>query len=128
MNQIKDHKLQCPECAAPMRLIRHFQFGKPFYGCSKFPKCRGSHGAHADGRPLGKPADQATKKLRILAHDWFDQLWKECGYTRKEAYSMLADQLKVKEVHIGEQDAEGCQAVIQAARILIENYRNNGTK
>ena len=30
----------CPECGAPM-VIRRSKFGKLFYGCSKYPKCRG---------------------------------------------------------------------------------------
>lgn len=30
----------CPECGAPM-VIRRSRFGKLFYGCSKYPKCRG---------------------------------------------------------------------------------------
>ena len=34
-----DEKI-CPECGAPM-VIRRSKFGKLFYGCSKYPKCRG---------------------------------------------------------------------------------------
>lgn len=30
----------CPECGAPM-VIRRSRFGKLFYGCSRYPKCRG---------------------------------------------------------------------------------------
>jgi len=30
----------CPECGAPM-VVRRSKFGKLFYGCSKYPKCRG---------------------------------------------------------------------------------------
>ena len=30
----------CPDCGAPM-VIRRSKFGKLFYGCSKYPKCRG---------------------------------------------------------------------------------------
>ena len=30
----------CPECGAPM-VIRRSRFGKLFYGCSKYPQCRG---------------------------------------------------------------------------------------
>ena len=30
----------CPLCGAPM-VIRRSRFGKLFYGCSKYPQCRG---------------------------------------------------------------------------------------
>lgn len=30
----------CPECGSPM-IVRRSRFGKLFYGCSTFPKCRG---------------------------------------------------------------------------------------
>lgn len=30
----------CPDCGAPM-VIRRSRFGKLFYGCSRYPKCRG---------------------------------------------------------------------------------------
>lgn len=30
----------CPECGEPM-VVRRSRFGKLFYGCSKYPKCRG---------------------------------------------------------------------------------------
>jgi DNA topoisomerase-1 len=29
----------CPECGSQM-VVRRSRFGKLFYGCSKFPKCR----------------------------------------------------------------------------------------
>lgn len=31
---------ECPECGSPM-VVRRSRFGKLFYGCSKYPKCRG---------------------------------------------------------------------------------------
>ena len=36
---VGDNKV-CPECGAPM-VVRRSRFGKLFYGCSKYPKCRG---------------------------------------------------------------------------------------
>ena len=31
---------ECPNCGKPM-VVRRSRFGKLFYGCSAFPKCRG---------------------------------------------------------------------------------------
>lgn len=44
--------------------------GKPrkFYGCSRFPDCKATHGAHPNGKPLGHPADTETKRMRMAAH------------------------------------------------------------
>ena len=59
--------LACPECAAPMEL-RPSRFGQ-FYGCTRWPACDGTHGAHPNGSPLGTPANRATKDARIEALD-----------------------------------------------------------
>jgi ssDNA-binding Zn-finger/Zn-ribbon topoisomerase 1 len=83
--------LICPEanCGAPMEL-RKSRFGF-FYGCTRYPDCRGTHGAKSDGSPLGIPADKETRQARIAAHHAFDRLWNEHGWTRGQAYAWLAD-------------------------------------
>lgn len=66
--------MKCPECGAPMFLRVTAKFktkdgkNKVFYGCSNFPECRGTHGAHPDGQPLGIPATAKVKKLRQEVH------------------------------------------------------------
>lgn len=120
--------LTCPECGAPMRL-RESRFG-PFFGCTTWPKCDATHGAHPDGTPLGTPADKATKRARIEAHAAFDPLWKDIaevypnlhgralkrlrGLARSRAYQWLAAQLgiPVERCHIGMFDAETCARVV----------------
>jgi ssDNA-binding Zn-finger/Zn-ribbon topoisomerase 1 len=75
---VKDHELTCPICEKKMILRTDSRFKKHglWYSCVDFPACRGAHGAHKDGEPLGKPADQETKDLRVQAHQLFDQIWK----------------------------------------------------
>jgi ssDNA-binding Zn-finger/Zn-ribbon topoisomerase 1 len=70
-----EYALHCPDCGAMMSL-RASKFGL-FYGCSMFPQCRATHGAHPWGAPLGIPAKRDTKMARIRAHAAFDRLWKE---------------------------------------------------
>jgi len=99
----------CAECQSPM-ILRESLYGK-FWGCSQFPKCKGSHGAHqADGRPLGIPADKETKRARIEAHEAFDRLWKSRKMSRTQAYSWMqkAMDLPKDEVHIGRFTREQC--------------------
>lgn len=96
-----------------MRLRRSHRFAGHgfFYGCSRFPACRGTHGAHADGKPLGIPANRETKAARILAHAAFDQLWKgkEASMKRGQAYAWMRKALGFE--HIGELTKDECAAL-----------------
>jgi len=91
--------------------------GKPrkFFGCSNYPKCKGTHGAHPDGRPLGVPGDAATKAARGRAHAAFDKLWKQGLMQRKEAYRWLDKALALGKgkAHIGGFDIATCEKVVK---------------
>ena len=103
-----------------MVLRRTYRFtyanGEPsrFWGCSGYPKCAATHGAHPDGTPLGTPANADTKKARIAAHIAFDRLWKEGPYSRREAYQELArlTGLSSDDAHIGKFDKDTCEWLI----------------
>lgn len=111
LGAILDHP--CPECGAQM-VLRDSRYGR-FYGCLEYPNCKATHGAHADGRPLGIPADKPTKRARMRAHDAFDSLWKGTGLRRQEAYRWLrgALNLSAEECHIGRFDIETCDRVVR---------------
>lgn len=106
----------CGECGAPMSL-RESRHG-PFYGCTRYPACKGSHGAHPNGAPLGIPADAATKAARVKAHAAFDTLWKPdaAKMTRKQAYAWLQSTLGLSKdaAHIGNFTTEQCTLLIEA--------------
>lgn len=111
-----EHAVNCGECGVAMRL-RPSRFGL-FYGCSTFPTCKGTHGAHPDGAPLGVPANKETREARIRAHAVFDRLWqgpKPPMESRAKAYKWLADKLGRIEVHIGELSVEECVKVEKLA-------------
>ena len=97
--------------------LRRSRYGL-FYGCQAFPVCRGTHGAHADGSPLGTPAGQKTKDARIKAHTAFDSIWKSGGMTRPQAYRWLQDALGLTrdQAHIGKFDIRQCQALEWAVK------------
>lgn len=88
-----DEPLRCADCGAIMvRRTGNPSGGAPrrFWGCSTFPKCRGTHGAHQrTGEPLGVPADAETRAARRRAHLAFDQLWRGGSMTRPAAYEWL---------------------------------------
>jgi len=112
----------CPECGAPMvlreaRSDRAIRKG-PFWGCSRFPSCKATHGAHPDGQPLGLPADKETKRWRIVAHEAFDRLWEPAGPSaRAAAYRWLSRSMALTEAecHIGRFSIEQCKQVIELA-------------
>jgi ssDNA-binding Zn-finger/Zn-ribbon topoisomerase 1 len=112
-------EIKCPDCGAPMvlRSTNKYKYkdGSPrkFYGCSTFPKCRGTHGAHPDGSLLGTPGDSKTKISRMAAHESFDRLWKNNHMERGYAYEWLAIQMRisVEHCHIGNFNEEQCQQV-----------------
>lgn len=108
--------LICPDCGTLM-ILRPSRYGL-FYGCRAFPDCKGTHGAHPNGAPLGVPANKATKDMRIRAHAAFDAIWKpgiEKGRKRRRgrSYCWLAKRMGVKEVHMGEMTIEECENVIR---------------
>jgi hypothetical protein len=117
---------------------------RPFYGCTNFPVCRATHGAHPDGRPLGIPGDAETKRLRSECHAVFDTLWKEekrvtramlsvrpggmgcpgkATMTRGQAYKLLQNLMGLGEedCHIGRFSAEQCREAVRR----IEEWKAN---
>lgn len=88
---------------------------RKFYGCSRWPACTGTHGAHPDGSPHGFPADKATKVWRMRAHEQFDQLWKTGRLTRKQSYRFLQQLMDLDEdaAHIAKFGRLECERLIQ---------------
>jgi len=112
----------CGECGAEMRLRETTKYlnkeGNPtkFYGCSKYPECKGTHSAHQrSGDPMGIPANKETKAWRIKAHTEFDKLWQKYGYNRKESYELLKTIMNLDKGngHIGMFDIDQCKLLIK---------------
>ena len=114
--------LECPECGSSMEL-KPSKFGQDrmYYACT-VEGCPGAHGAHPDGTPLGKPADQATKRMRIAAHAEFDKLWQSGNMKRKQAYAWMQRALGMTsdEAHIGNFDSATCTRLIKAVWVKFE--------
>jgi len=111
-------QLDCPDCGAPMKLNRS-RYGL-FYGCTEWRNtgCKGSHGAHPNGLPLGIPADSRTKKMRMAAHNAFDPLWngpEPVFDSRGRAYRWIESVmcLNTEDAHIGKFNSEQCAALIE---------------
>jgi hypothetical protein len=112
---MEDHELSCPDCGDSMALMKDRNFVG--YKCRTL-ECRGSHGAHRGGKPLGTPADATTRKARIEAHAVFDRLWESKKITRDRAYAWMRQELCLnkEECHIGSFDVATCKRLVQRIR------------
>lgn len=72
------------------------------------------------GAPL---VDKDTHEARKAAHEAFDVIWKEYGYSRSVAYEMLADDLKLtrNDCHMKLMDAETAKKVPEIAEAIIKD-------
>lgn len=116
------YKPKCGECGAPMELRQSKHYPAPFWGCTEFPKCRGTHGAHMNGKPLGIPANKETREWRRKAHLAFDPIWQnpEHGVNRREAYRMLAYLSDRRRIHIAESNIEECKIIILNSNLILK--------
>jgi ssDNA-binding Zn-finger/Zn-ribbon topoisomerase 1 len=119
--KLQYQKVNCPECGSLM-VLRPSKFANGwYYRCFHFPACRGMHGAHPNGVPLGIPANADTKEWRIKAHAALDPLYasypkgKERREMRSRAYKWMAYAmgLDINDAHIGQFTAEQCKRLIE---------------
>jgi ssDNA-binding Zn-finger/Zn-ribbon topoisomerase 1 len=121
--------LICPECSAEM-VLRDSRYGK-FYGCSRFPKCRGTHTAHVDGRPMGVPGDVATRQARQRAHE---VLYKLCGERRlstEQGYQLVCLEMHMSrdEAHIGLFSKQQCEELIgKLEHLLVQRNESHSAE
>ncbi len=88
---------------------------KLFFLCEP---CNAYVGTHPDGSPLGSLACPETRKFRMMAHYYFDKIWKERHFNRTDAYAWLASSLGIPfdRCHIGMFDITNCQKVIDICK------------
>lgn len=85
----KTYPVTCAECGSVMRLVNG-RFGL-FYGCTRWPHCRGAHKAHPDGRPVGEPANKEIKNVRVRVHGLLNMIWDyNTRAGRSKMYAWLA--------------------------------------
>lgn len=107
---------------------RDYYHGKSYgmrYICIRWPECRGSVGAHPDGKPLGTVPDDETKRLRGICHGLIDPLWQNAGLIGKEkhhkrnsVYKWMCNLMELSrdEAHIGMFDASQCRQLIRRVK------------
>lgn len=110
--------INCPSCNSAM-VLKDSKYGK-FFGCSSFPECTETHGAHPDGRPLGFPVNKEVRQLRMKAHRSLERIfgeWKTITReNRKKMYAWLKKNTKTG--HIAQLDKEELLQLIIAIEEL----------
>lgn len=120
---LEGRNLVCPKCGNHSKLVTSEQvYSRKGYGwfwaCSTFPVCHTYVGCHRKTQvPLGTMADPILRKWRHQAHSVFDKLWRNgTPFDRNGAYRWMAEQMGVKEFHIGTSDTMMCQTVISIVK------------
>lgn len=122
----KGRKVVCPYCQGRATLVggaviypfRTDLHDRRFYLCAP---CGAWVGCHlGTEKPLGVPANAATRQARIQAHDVFDPIWKTGRMDRQAAYAWLAGLLGIRPeaCHISWFDEDQCAEVVR----LCERY------
>ena len=118
----KYRKLKCQYCCKETTVVSgnklypagHRLSLKEFYYCSD---CDAWVGMHLESKkPFGSVAKKDLRLKRKMAHDAFDEIWKNniFNMTRKEAYSWLSKKMNMSnnKCHIGAFNIEQCNSVI----------------
>lgn len=113
--RVYEHNINC-FCGAPMKL-RENREGKPFYGCSRHPDCDGAVGAHPNGKPMGRPADRETRKMRRMVHAAIQGIWDyEIREERNKAYAWLEHH--APKPHVSMMTKEECWHTLRLLGVL----------
>lgn len=117
----------CPYCDKPAVLVggnviyphRDDLTHKKFWMCEPCEAWVGCHPPDKKSKrpndiPMGRLANADLRNLKVMAHAYFDPLWKSKEMTRTQAYAWLAKEvgMSAANMHIGMLDEVGCRAVI----------------
>ena len=110
-------------------------FVKNVFVCVRYPECDSYVQAHEKSlEPMGQLANAELRRKRMLAHMYFDKLWKEAHgatrkpiFTRQQAYKWLADRLggHTRHNHIGLMGEGLCDKVIKEAKRVLWRQQQN---
>lgn len=118
--------LSCPECGSPMELVwsdrYRYKDGKrrPFYRCYRSPECNGSHGAHPNGAPLGRPAGKDTRALRMKVHAELNKIFPWKKKTGKIKTSAWLKKRGFGDGHVANMSAGECRDALIILKKIVK--------
>lgn len=92
-----------------------------FYHCVPCDAYVGCHSGTT--RPLGRLANAELRRAKSQAHAAFDPLWKARGWSRRQAYRWLAEQLGIPahQCHVGMFDVSLCRSCIRRCLAALQD-------
>lgn len=124
--------IRCPYCGrtAVLRkasaVYKNHAIEEYLYVCSNYPACDSYVGVHKGTMiPKGSLANSGLRHRRIVAHRYFDSIWKNGIMTKKNAYCWLQDifSLSSEQAHIGQFSDYMCEQVIKESKRVLENHK-----
>lgn len=126
----KPQKIHCPYCGGTAILKKATEVYQEkaleefVYVCSNYPACNSYVGVHAGSlRPKGTLANGDLRHKRIVAHRYFDCIWKNKIMNKRDAYHWIQDSfgLNSSQAHIGQFSDYMCEQLIIKCRKVLEN-------
>ena len=120
--------MKCHYCNSKVELRDSFEiYGRDYgllYVCSKYPVCDAYMGYNPKNKHgLGRLANKELRRLKKLAHHYFDNMWKRKNKTtgknyRRKAYKWLSKEMNLSKnkTHIAMFDDEQCKKVIELCK------------
>ncbi|ACU61319.1 DUF3268 family zinc-finger domain-containing protein [Chitinophaga pinensis] len=126
MKRVSDPVLsgqKCPYCGRKTVYVDSAEIYALSYGMIYLCRpCNAYCGVHkGTDIALGRVANATLRNLKKEAHSHFDQLWKQKGMTRKNAYKWLSSSMDIPKdlTHIGMFDEEQCRKVINLCKTKV---------
>ena len=109
--------LLCPYCKNKSEFVDSKEvYGKSFGMIYLCRPCKSWVGTHENSsKALGRLANAELREAKKEAHLYFDKLWNRGQISRKKAYKMLSDHLKLPKeyTHIGMFNIDTCNKVVE---------------
>lgn len=98
--------------------------------CKNYPECDSYIRVDKNGNPRGVMANKELRKLRLIAHEYFDEIFKNNILTRSDAYKLLSDKLRIplSETHMSYFNEYRCKIVIEVAKEILHNHPKTKNK
>lgn len=92
--------------------------------CKNYPECDSYIRVDKYGNPRGVMANKELRRLRLKAHEYFDEIFKNKILTRADAYKLLSDKLRIplSETHMSNFNEYRCKIVIELAKEILHNH------
>lgn len=98
--------------------------------CKNYPECDSYIKADKYGNPKGIMANKELRHLRLVAHNYFDEIFKNNILSRADAYKLLADKfgIPLRDAHMSNFDEYRCKQTIAFAKEILHNHPKTKNK